>query len=55
MYARKARAGLTDGGTSNAGKISRALACGASAVMMGSLRAGTDEAPGDYFDTDGQK
>jgi IMP dehydrogenase len=46
---------IGDGGIASSGDVAKALAAGADAVMLGSMLAGTDEAPGDLVVSHGER
>jgi IMP dehydrogenase len=46
---------IADGGITSSGDVAKALAAGADAVMLGSMLAGTDEAPGDVVIAHGER
>lgn len=46
---------ISDGGHKNSGDVAKAIAAGADYVMLGSLFAATDEAPGEVIKVDGKK
>jgi len=46
---------IADGGVTSSGDIAKAIAAGADTVMLGSMLAGTEEAPGDVILAQGER
>ncbi len=46
---------IADGGITSSGDVAKAIAAGADSVMLGSMLAGTDEAPGDVLLVQGER
>jgi IMP dehydrogenase len=46
---------IADGGMTSSGDVAKAIAAGADTVMLGSMLAGTDEAPGDVMVAQGER
>jgi IMP dehydrogenase len=46
---------IADGGMTSSGDVAKAIAAGAETVMLGSMFAGTDEAPGDVVVVQGER
>ena len=46
---------IADGGITSSGDVAKAIAAGADTVMLGSMLAGTDEAPGDVLLVQGER
>ena len=46
---------ISDGGTRTSGDVTKALAAGASSVMLGSMLGGTDESPGSTISKNGKR
>jgi IMP dehydrogenase len=46
---------IADGGITSSGDVAKAIAAGADTVMLGSMLAGTDEAPGDVIVAQGER
>jgi len=46
---------IADGGITSSGDVAKAIGAGAAAIMVGSMLAGTDEAPGDVLIVQGER